>query len=31
MVIDGGQSATPHSYLGGEIIDLDELFPMLGR
>jgi len=27
MVIDGGQSATPHSYLGGEIIDLDELFP----
>jgi hypothetical protein len=28
MVIDGGQSATPHSYLGGEIIDLDELFPM---
>ncbi len=27
MVIDGGQSATPHSFLGGEIIDLDELSP----
>lgn len=27
MMIDGGRSATPHCYLGGEIVDLDKLVP----
>ena len=27
MVIDGGRCATPHCYLGGEIIDLDKFVP----
>jgi hypothetical protein len=28
MIIDGGRSPTPETFLGGEAMDLDRLFPI---